>query len=137
MIIIYLQPVKCNSRAVSLDIIEAITQRKSIRDFKNDQIPQPVIRDLLDIACRAPSAMNIQPWEFTVIANDVLDEIKSAIIEKWQAGEILHSEHSVVGWPSEGVHRRLRWIWPNKFPANRLETPRESVDILTTWCGFN
>lgn len=27
--------------------------------------------------------------------------------------------------------------YPNwDFPANRLEIPRESVDTVTTWCGF-
>lgn len=80
-----------------MDIVEAIKERKSIRDFKNDPVPQAVIREILEISCRAPSAMNTQPWEFTVIAEDTLDSIKQAVIEKLKAGEKPHSEPVVSG----------------------------------------
>lgn len=224
-----------------MDIIEAIKRRKSIRDFKNDPVPQQVIREILEISGRTPSAMNTQPWEFSVIANDTLDSVRSAAVEKLQAGEKPHAEHAVAGWPKESVYRerqaalgkelfqlmeiskedadkRAQWmergfryfsapaaiiicvdrmldqgtpifdigavtqticltalhyglgtcienqgVWypeilrehcnipkskqiviavaigyPNwEFPANRLETTRESVDNLTTWCGFD
>ena len=65
-------PVKRKIERGPMDNIEAIKQRKSIRDFKDVPVPQTVIRELLEIACRAPSAMNTQPWEFTVIAKNVL-----------------------------------------------------------------
>ncbi len=70
-----------------MDIIEAINARKSIRDFKDTPVSQAVIREILEIAGRAPSAMNSQPWEFTVVANDKLTAIKQAVIEKLKAGE--------------------------------------------------
>lgn len=86
-----------------MDIIEAIKERKSIRDFKDELVPQNVIREILEISCRAPSAMNTQPWEFTVIAKDTLDSVKAAAVKKLQAGEKPRAEHAVAGWP---IHRR-------------------------------
>ena len=65
-----------------MDILESIRQRKSIRDFKDDQVPQSVLREILEVARRAPSAMNIQPWEFIVMANDVLEEINIGAISQ-------------------------------------------------------
>ncbi len=115
-----------------MDIIEAIKQRKSIRDFKDDLISQKVIRELLEIACRAPSAMNTQPWEFTVIANDVLDAIKRSIIKKLQTGEKPHSEHSVVGWPSDSVYR-VRQIELAKQIFHLMDIKREDADKRTQW----
>jgi len=115
-----------------MDIIEAIKGRKSIRDFKDDQISQKVIRQILDIACRAPSAMNSQPWEFTIIANEVLNEIKHAIIEKLQAGEKPHPEHSFVGWPSDGVYRR-RQVELAKQIFQLMDIQREDVDKRSQW----
>jgi len=44
-----------------MDLIEAIQQRRSIRAFKNKPVPKDVIMGVLNIACRAPSAMNTQP----------------------------------------------------------------------------
>ena len=44
-----------------MDILDAIRKRKSIRGYKPDPVPEAVIREILEIASRAPSAMNTQP----------------------------------------------------------------------------
>ncbi|EKD39721.1 MAG: nitroreductase [uncultured bacterium] len=115
-----------------MDVIEAITERKSIRDFKKDLVPQPVIREILEIACRAPSAMNTQPWEFTVVGNDVLDSVRHAIVEKLKAGERPHSEHSVVGWPAESVYRH-RQVELAKQLFQLMDIKREDSDKRSQW----
>jgi len=70
-----------------LDVIEAIKTRKSIRGYKPDPVPKEVLAEILEIASRAPSSMNTQPWEFTVIGGDVLEKIKRANVEKFNTGE--------------------------------------------------
>ena len=115
-----------------MDIIEAIRKRKSIRDFKDEAIPQKVIREILEIACRAPSAMNTQPWEFIVITKGVLDDIKQTLVGKLQAGEKPHSEHSVVGWPTESVYRR-RQVELAKKIFHLMEIKREDADKRLQW----
>jgi len=51
-----------------MDIIEAIRTRKSIRGYKPDPVPREVLRDIMDIATRAPSSMNTQPWEVAIVS---------------------------------------------------------------------
>lgn len=46
---------------------DAIEQRRSIRKFKRDPIPDEHIRALIDAARLAPSGSNAQPWRFKVI----------------------------------------------------------------------
>ena len=70
-----------------MDIIEAIKSRKSIRGYKTDPVPKNIIEEILEIASRAPSSMNTQPWEFTVVAGEALDKLRKANIEKLSAGE--------------------------------------------------
>ena len=65
-----------------VNIIEAIQTRKSIRDFTADPVPQHILRKIIEVASRAPSAENSQPWEFTIVSGDILDTIKKANIEK-------------------------------------------------------
>lgn len=65
-----------------MDIIEAIDQRKSIRAFKPDPVPQKVLKDILERAIRAPSWANTQPWEFVVVAGEKLEKIRNALVEK-------------------------------------------------------
>jgi nitroreductase len=46
---------------------EAIRQRRSIRKFKPDPVPDECITELLESARLAPSGCNAQPWRFKVV----------------------------------------------------------------------
>jgi nitroreductase len=64
-----------------MDVIDAIRLRSSIRAYKPDPIPKEVLRNILDTAINAPSGLNIQPWEITVVTGEVLDNIRKANID--------------------------------------------------------
>jgi nitroreductase len=48
---------------------EAIEQRRSIRKFKSEPVPDEYIDALLDAARLAPSGSNAQPWRFKIVKN--------------------------------------------------------------------
>jgi nitroreductase len=50
-----------------MDVFEAIKGRRSIRAFKDTEIPSETVDKLIEVAQWAPSAGNIQPWEFIVV----------------------------------------------------------------------
>ena len=50
-----------------MDVLEAIKRRRSTRAFTHEDVSKEEIGKLLDAARHAPSAGNIQPWEFVVI----------------------------------------------------------------------
>ena len=50
-----------------MDFDEVMKGRRSIRKFKDRDIPDSIIEYLLDLAMHAPSSMNGQPWQFIVI----------------------------------------------------------------------
>jgi len=57
-----------------LDLIEIIRTRRSIRRFKSTTIPDHLINSLIDSARHAPSAGNIQPWEFIIVKDKHIKE---------------------------------------------------------------
>jgi nitroreductase len=65
-----------------MDIVEAINQRKSVRAFKSDPVPRETLREIMELALRAPSWGNTQPWEFAVVTGKKLEEIRQAFVEK-------------------------------------------------------
>ena len=89
-----------------MDVMEAIRLRRSIREFSTKPVPRKVLEDILEAAIHAPSAMNTQPWEFTVIAGQALESIKQANVEKLNRGEIPHPEYMVLGWTLDSIYRR-------------------------------
>ena len=48
-------------------VTTVIKSRHSVRKFKPDSVGDAAIRDALECAAHAPTAMNIQPWLFIVI----------------------------------------------------------------------
>ena len=61
-----------------MTVIEAVKERRSIRNFKPVPVPDAVILQLLECARLAPSASNSQPWRFVVIKDSV---IKKKLVE--------------------------------------------------------
>jgi nitroreductase len=53
----------------SIDVIEVIKTRRSIREYLDKEISDTDIKFLIDCAGYAPSGLNMQPWGFLVIKN--------------------------------------------------------------------
>ena len=115
-----------------MDIVEAIRTRISIRDFKPDPVPKEILKEILEIAARAPSAENSQPWEFTVLAGDVLDNVRQANIESLHSGEQPNPDLHAEGWPLGSVYRR-RQVEIAKQIFKLMEIAREDKEKRARW----
>ena len=61
-----------------MELDEAIVGRRSVRSYARAPVDQDLIARLIDAATHAPSAMNEQPWSFTVVRDQkVLDRISA------------------------------------------------------------
>jgi len=66
-----------------LDVFEAIRKRRSIRAFTSEDVSEEEIEKLIDAARYAPSAGNIQPWEFIVIRDfDIKRKLSMAALDQ-------------------------------------------------------
>ncbi len=115
-----------------MSVIEGIKKRKSIRGFKPDPVSKDTITSILEAACRAPSAMNTQPWEFMVVTGDKLSLLKKEIIESLYGGVAMNPDHQVVGWGNDSVYRQ-RQIELAKQIFNLMEIPREDKEKRMHW----
>ena len=115
-----------------MELIEAIRARKSVRDFKPDPVPKEVLKKILEVAIRAPSAMNTQPWEFAVIAGDALKRIKEANVAMLKSGAPAKVDHLVVGWPLDSVYR-TRQVELAKQIFTIMDIPREDKEKRAQW----
>jgi len=50
-----------------VDVFEAIKGRRSIRAYTNREVTEENVKKLIDAARWAPSAGNVQPWEFIIV----------------------------------------------------------------------
>jgi nitroreductase len=88
-----------------MDILETISTRQSIRDFKPDPVPQKILIEIMERAVWAPSWGNTQPWDFYVAAGDTLKEIQQQFVAR--AGEAPALEiPRPINFPDRYVNRR-------------------------------
>jgi len=52
-----------------MEILDAIRRRRAVRDYKPEKVSPDLLRQLIAAASWAPSAMNEQPWHFTVVTD--------------------------------------------------------------------
>ena len=60
-----------------MELNDAIKNRRSIRKYKNIDIPNNIIEDLIASARLAPSAKNRQPWEFMIVKGKTKNSVKA------------------------------------------------------------
>ena len=70
-----------------MKIEEAIASRKSVRAFTDKPVPRDTVHRILEIAQRAPSGTNTQPWHVHVAAGAVRNAIVAEAYEMFQKGE--------------------------------------------------
>ena len=71
-----------------MDLLKAIKERKSIRAFKSDPVPREKIEEILRSATRAPSAINLQPWEFIVATGEERERLSRKLIKAYREKQI-------------------------------------------------
>lgn len=114
-----------------MDVIEAIYARKSIRAFKKDPVPKAILEEILKAATRSPSGVNVQPWEFIVLAGDVLEKVKQANVAKFDARE-MPSMGAWAGGEYAGVYRERTFAMGAQLNA-LLGIAREDREKRLQW----
>lgn len=87
-----------------MDVVEAIRCRKSVRGYKSTPVSKQIVTEILEIATRSPSGVNIQPWEFNVLGGKVLDDLEQALQAQFLAGAEPCPDFPLV--PFTGIYRK-------------------------------
>ncbi len=66
----------------------AITSRRAIRAFLPTPVDTALLHRLIEVAARAPSGTNMQPWKLRVIGPQTRQRLKAALIAALDSGEM-------------------------------------------------
>lgn len=70
----------------------AMTSRHSIRAFLPTPLPGETVEAILDVAARAPSGTNMQPWMARVLTGEPKDRLIAAVQAAFDSGEPGHTQ---------------------------------------------
>lgn len=94
----------------------AITTRRSLRAFLPKPVPRETIEQILEVAARAPSGTNTQPWKVYVLTGDAKTELSRKVAAAYDDPEergkhIEEYAYYPTEWKSPFIDRRRKVGW--------------------------
>ena len=97
---------------------QAITSRMSVRAFLPAAVPRETLMHVLDVASRAPSGVNTQPWKVYVLQGETRDELVS---------KVCAAHDAVRADPGLAAHYQEAYpYYPEKWVSPYIERRREN-----------
>lgn len=100
-------------------VSEAIKARHSARAFLDKAVDEKQIYQILDVARRAPSGVNTQPWQVSVVSGKTKQAVETKMLAEFNAGE--RGEMQYQYYPTT-------WVPPYK--QRRVETGKQLYGAL-------
>lgn len=97
-----------------MSVLKVIQQRRSVRKYKGNPVPEEVLQRVLEAARLAPSGKNYQPWKFIIVQDK---ELKEKLAQA-SAEQLFMVEAPIIivgcGFPEESYSRMGRYMksWP-------------------------
>jgi nitroreductase len=119
-----------------MDIQEALLNRRSIRKYKNQKISKEDLNTLLKAAMYAPSAMNLQAWQFIVIDDK---QILAETIKSIPYAEMLRqSAAAIILCGDSLVEKNESWLLQNCSAAiQNILLSAHGLGIGSCWIAIH
>lgn len=161
----WLKPEECSSLDPELHLTlnqaeQFLASRRSIRTFRKKPVEHDKLEKLLEVACRAPSAKNAQPWHWLVVedaaevrrlAGIVMDWVRMIIQQRPEVAEQMKLPRVLEAWEN-GEERICRGAphvivvhgdkdWPfgsedGALALSHLDLYASSMGLGTCWGGY-
>jgi nitroreductase len=121
-----------------MHIKEAIYGRRAVRAFSAKAVDDEAIDALIDAAVQAPSAMNEQPWSFTVVRDPTLldrisREAKAHMLKTTPAGLLSHHFREILDDPDFHIFYHAPAL---VVIASRADGPWAAIDCALAAQNF-
>ena len=137
-----------------MDLKEAIYSRRATREFTGDSVDDKTVRELIDAAVQAPSAVNAQPWSFCVVRDKaVLAKISQAakahMVKSSPLGLVSHHFDQILNDPNFDIFYHapalivicttsaIPWaVEESALAAENLMLAARAAGLGSCWIGF-
>ncbi len=123
-----------------MTLTDILNNRYSVRAFKSDPVPEATLKEVFQLAQRAPSNCNVQPWQTYVVSGAKKDELKKILV-----GTVMKQQtpQPDFNWKVayEGVHRERQFGSANALYSAmgiaREDKMQRNMAMLRNWAFFD
>ncbi len=102
-----------------LDILKNITNRRAVRAFTSQSVSRETIDELLNVAARAPSGANSQPWKVYVVTGEKRDQIAHDVCDAY---DMLLTDPEL----HNSLYQEQFPYYPNKWVSPYIDRRRQN-----------
>ena len=116
-----------------MEFQQVVRARRSIRAFRPDPVAPEVVHELLELAARAPSGTNVQPWKVHVIAGEIRERLSREVLAHRDSDPAdADAEFPRTGKRKEPYISRMRTLGKDMY--SRIGIPRG--DQAASWAQW-
>ncbi len=117
-----------------MDALDCIHTRRSIRKYEDKDVPDDLIKQILNAAMTAPSAGNQQPWQFIVIKDRV---VLGKITEFHEYAQMCKDVHLAILVCADTTSLRHEGMWEQDCSAatQNILLSAHALGLGAVWCG--
>lgn len=137
LVVAVLLPRRVESAATAPDVLTVIHQRKSVRNYTAEPVAAKELDQLVRAGFAAPSARNLQPWEFYVVTDrGTLDSLAASLpygkmLARAQAAIVVCGNSREFG---EGATREM-WVQDCSAATENILLAAEGIGLGAVWIG--
>ncbi len=138
-----------------MDLKEAIYTRRAVREFTAEPVNEAIIRELIDAAVQAPTAVNLQPCSFCVVRDKgalatISREAKAYMVRTTSVGLMSHHFSEILNDPNFDIFyhapalilistvAEIPWAVEDcALAAENLMLAARGAGLGTCWIGFS
>jgi nitroreductase len=122
-----------------MSVLDVIRQRRSVRIFRKDPVPEESLLRVLEAARLSPSGKNLQPWKFVVVQDS---DLKKKLAKASNAQDFIADAPIIIvacGFPDECYRSLGRYMksWPVDvtIALEHLILQAQEEGLGTCWIG--
>jgi len=118
-----------------MDALKTIRERRSARAFQPVSVPREKIEEILRLTVNAPSANNLQPWEFVVVMDEEKDRLSRRLLKAYKEKQISCGSGAVKPLPKATRQRGVNTLESMKTYVDRIGASVDSF-VNEGSCNF-
>ena len=124
-----------------MDVFEAIKGRRSIRAYTREEVSEEEVKQLIEAARSAPSAGNIQPWEFVIIRDAKIKQklaaaaLDQTFIEEAPVVIVVCADETQSSWGYGSRGATLYCLQDTAAAIQNVLLAAHALGLGTCWVG--
>ncbi|MBT8149469.1 MAG: nitroreductase [Pseudomonadales bacterium] len=123
-----------------MNVTEAIKERRTIRGYKTDPVPDALIREIFALAQQSPSNCNTQPWHVAVVSGETREKLEQALVGEIISGKAPQPAFQAFDLDLDEVYKQRQYACAADYYST-MGIARENKDarnalMLKNWQFF-